>query len=83
MATRVEGIPHKGDELDCKRFRIPGVRIESDCPNCGVERTVDLTEHYLSYPKLGVPENFDLYCDECDHEWSVPLVLEISLKVAE
>lgn len=73
------------DELD-KRFYVPGVVLTSKCPECGVEKTVDLTHEYMSYPTIGKNEitftheiedgeNYDT------HDWTVEVDLIVGIHV--
>jgi len=66
-----------GAELDVKRLRLPGVVLERNCPFCGGLVRLDLNEHYLSYPKVGVMSDVTFYCDHCDDDWEVPIKLEV------
>lgn len=81
--NRIIGTPSKGEELEIKRFYIPGAVIESECPKCNSPIEVDLGDEYLSYPVMGQPEEVSFYCDDCDHYWIVNVILELSIKLAE
>lgn len=68
-------------EIDVKRFYIPGLEVQGNCPKCRAEFTRDFSTDYLSYPQIGEPKTLHLYCPECDHEWQRQMVLDISLKL--
>lgn len=85
-APRRGGVRVAGDaagQLDVKRLGIPGVRLEVKCPKCGVEWTEELdgSTGILSHPTVNAPSEIDLYCAACDHEWSVPVLLRMSLEL--
>ena len=70
------------NEIDCKRFYIPGVVLKEKCPKCGKVVEKDLHhDEYLSYPEVGI-NNIDFYHDDedCEHEWTVPYTLKITLE---
>lgn len=66
----------KGAELD-KRTYLPGIVIKSKCPECGAPYEMDLSDRYLSYPKVGKPYELTAYCGEgeCNYEWSLGSVV--------
>ena len=66
-------------EIDAKRFRLPVIH-KQNCPICGESAERNLEEHYLMYPDLGEFE-FDMYCDECGHEWGLKAKLTIILEI--
>ena len=68
------------DELDVKRFYMPGIVLKSKCPKCGASCEIDLSQEYLSYPTVNKPFDHLIYCDECDHEWEERLILKIKLE---
>jgi hypothetical protein len=83
MQAGQEGLAlQAGTELDVKRFYLPGARVVDDCPECGAEVTRDMGKNYLSHPKLGVPADVHMYCDECEHEWDVGIVVEVTVRLA-
>jgi len=69
-------------EFDIKRFHVPYV-LKTKCPKCGKKIERDYSDmYYLMFPRIGqVQENF--WCDECDHEWSILLNLNVSLELVE
>ena len=73
----------KKDALDVKRLLLKGLILEDECPQCKskVENDFGDGTGYLSYPTPGIPENVYLYCEDCDHEWDVKVVLDINLKL--
>jgi hypothetical protein len=83
VSVRVKGKAR--GQLDVKRFYLPGVTISDDCPKCRREVAYPLStgnDRYLSYPIVGEPSDFHFYCHECGAEWTVRLLLTISLKPA-
>lgn len=80
--VEIEGTCRSDVEFD-KRFYIPGVKVKSTCPNCLLPHTQNMGDNYLSYPSAGVPIKLGFWCSECEHEWSVKVVLKISLEAAE
>lgn len=70
-----------------KRTYLPFVAT-STCPQCGEVCEVDLTSDYLSYPVIGaatdltfvheVEEGPEYVC----HEWTVPVILDVTLRPA-
>lgn len=76
---RVVGSPEQ-IELD-KRFYVPGVELESDCPECGETRRRSLARNYLSYPKTGVPQVEGFNCSN-GHEWEARVVVRVVLEPA-
>ena len=72
-----------GTEL-AKRFTLDGAILKKEC-SCGELLTVDLGGDYLSYPRVGLPEDIYLYCDECgtDYEEAFRVTIHINLEVEE
>lgn len=77
-ATQIKGKP-KG-EIDCKRFYLPGLRIESECPGCKTAVVWDGDYNYLGNPVANHLNKFHMYCEECDEEWDELLILAIEVK---
>lgn len=70
-------------QMDDKRFKVPGVIVEDECPKCGAAWKADLgKDHYLCYPIVGKPYDLNGYCHKCQAEWSVRVILRVSLEVA-
>ena len=68
--------------LDVKRLHLP-VKVEMDCPHCGEPWECDLNEdRYMGFPTLGVPEDLYGYCNKCEREFTVMVVLEVTLTPA-
>ena len=82
MADKITGLAD-GQTINCKRFYLPGVTIETECPTCGQKYVTDLGRDYLMYPLVNKPYEHYYYCGECDIEWSVPILLKISLELAD
>jgi hypothetical protein len=70
-------------DLGVKRFYLPGVNLKGKCPSCGAKAELDLDSNYLSYPTANVDFDEPMACNECCHEWSVGLRLNVSLEVVE
>ena len=74
-----------GAELD-KRPYLPGIVIKSKCPKCGEPYEKDMSDDYLSYPRVGTPYELNAYCrnDDCGHEWPLgSVVVNLTLTVVE
>jgi len=73
-------------EVGSKRFYVPA-KLKDICPACGKPIIYDFSEFYLSYPKMNEAEEVSLYCEDadggCGHEWSVKVILRITLDLAE
>lgn len=68
-------------QIEVKRFYMPGIVIDAVCPNCNEMVVDDFAENYISFPEVGSPFIYGLYCRECEHEWEFKLQLDITLKV--
>lgn len=68
-------------EIEEKRLYLPGLQLEATCPVCGAPYSRDFGDDYLSYPKVGEPEDLTLYCRVCDHEWKIRAQLDVTLKI--
>ena len=71
----------KSEEVDVKRFYLPGVKLTGACPKCAKKCVSDFENEYLSYPTAEKAFDFDCCC-KCGHEWKVKLVLRIALTLA-
>jgi len=80
--AKIEGTV-EGASIDVKRFYLPGVVIKDVCPKCGAPWEHDFGSRYLSYPTVGARVNAGGYCQECDHEWEVMVVLKVSVELAD
>lgn len=69
-------------QLD-KRTYLPGVVIESPCPECGKVSTRDMKHDYLSYPVTGEDSKVYMYCEDGHKEvnWEVKVVLRLYAEV--
>ncbi len=65
-------------ELEIKRCHLP-FTVSEPCPECGTLRTVDLRTGHLSYPKLGQPQDVYGYCTNCEHEWTMEVIFDVTL----
>lgn len=70
-----------GGEEGLKRHYFPGHVITDVCPNCTKKYKMDLGEDYLSFPESGIPYEHTAYCGECDHEWSIMLLMQTTLEI--
>lgn len=71
------------DESGVKRFYMPGLSIKDNCPNCNTEYKSDLKEHYISYPNFNKKTNYSLYCNNCNHEWKIPIMVKVTLEIED
>lgn len=65
--------------IDVKRLNLP-YTVTDPCPKCGHKCVRDLSrDPTVSYPTPR--EEIDLYgyCDECDHEWPMNAVFDVTL----
>lgn len=65
---------------DVKRFYLPGIEIETQCPKCSEIKNWKGRNEYLSYPVVG-SNAINFYCDDCDLEWEVEIQLDIMVKI--
>lgn len=49
--------------------------IKFNCPHCNQDNIYKF-DHYLSYIRVGDTIDFDMYCDECDEFFTVPLTVK-------
>lgn len=72
-------------EIVEKRLELPGVSIESACPNCGKRVKHSFNGfHYLSFPVINKPFEYKFYHDcNDDHqeEWSVTVILKVTFEL--
>ncbi len=66
-------------QLDIQRFYLPQ-DIMQVCPKCGHEQEWD---DYLSYPNVHEETEINLYCSECECEWSERIVLTVNIELVE
>ena len=69
---------------EVKRFNCPDTYIETECPECGEPKKTE-TVDILEYPVFNEPGVERIYCCcyECDHEWSIPITLHLSIEIEE
>ena len=79
MNERITG-QMKG-QIDCKRFYMPGVRVHSECPKCGKHFDNEFEGDSFNNPFANEPEKLYFYCDHCNEEWQVPVILKVSLEI--
>lgn len=65
-------------ELPIKRFYLP-FQTKVVCPKCASELELDMESNYISYPTLGQPNQFPVYCEKCD-DWN-DFFIEINFTV--
>lgn len=63
--------------IDVKRFYLPGLEIEDDCPKCGV--LWKFNGDYISYPVAGEEIDLHAYCQDCNNEWSIKIQLQVTI----
>ncbi len=73
-APWLEGSPEK---LDAKRLDF-GVELVGSCPHCGraFRSAVVLTD-----PPVNTDTALDCYGTGCDHEWKVPVRINVSVEL--
>jgi ribosomal protein S27E len=64
--------------LEIKRMYLPA-KVQVKCHHCENILTYDFDEQYLSYPSIGVPEQCDVYCRDCENETFFNVTLEVTL----
>jgi len=68
-------------QMDIKRFHLPGVKIEDNCPDCLKPIHWNGDSDYLGYPKLNSPVDFYFNCTDCGKSWTVQGSLAISINL--
>jgi hypothetical protein len=66
---------------EAKRCRLTGLGMRGECPKCGKTTERDFYDNYFSY---GCVRDTYLVCSDyenCGHEWSVDLEVEIILRI--
>ena len=80
----VVGVPTgeaEGEPIELgKRFYVPGVSLESNCPKCGALAETDLALDYLNYPVVGEPYEHTFCCEYDDMEWSCRVVVRVTVE---
>ena len=80
MPVEIEGTP--AGRVDVKRFQLPGIVIVQTCPECNHVRRRDYGgDSYLGFPPMNERFALPCWCPECDHEWTVPVILSVGLVV--
>lgn len=65
--------------VEVKRLYLP-FTVTQPCPACGEVCVRNLSRDPApSFPVLGEPVNLYGYCDKCDHEWEMPVVIDVTL----
>lgn len=72
MKTLIGKVP---DDFNEKRFYFKGV-IKVKCPKCQEQIEHDFEDQYLSYPEIGKPAILDLYCEKCDSNFEMPIIVK-------
>lgn len=65
-----------------KRQYLPYV-LECNCPKCNLLVSYNFRQKYLSYPKWGEKHNIWMWCENCEHEWSVQVIPDIVINVLD
>lgn len=60
--------------IDEKRFYIDA-KLTIECPRCHENMYRDFNNDYLAYPELNQKYNIHLYCDNCDNEYILPIMM--------
>lgn len=79
-------ITNTKEPFECgeKRFYMPGIAVEEECPNCERPMVIDYKHEYLMYPMFNEPIKVSLYCgkDDCDGETEVTVMLRLVMEPA-
>lgn len=78
MAARIIADTANGI-LDVKRLKLPGVKVEDDCPKCGSIWQWDGDTDHVNYPDLSDKINLNAYCNKCNNEWEVNVGLQVKI----
>lgn len=70
----------KGADIDVKRFYLP-VEDYVKCPVCKKDIEINLGDQYLSYPTIGHEYEYGLYCNGCENEFEIDIVLSMSVEI--
>ena len=71
----------KGDKLDVKRLRLPGIVLKCNCPNCGKNADIDLSQDSLCEPSIDSETVIYFYCPHCEHEWQHSIILSVKVSL--
>jgi hypothetical protein len=82
MALLVHVEAEKNRELD-KRTYLPGIEIHDRCKKCKTIKIWNGNESYVSYPVLGEPTTVYMYCNECNNEWQIKIILTFNIKIVK
>jgi len=85
MPKNVPNILTRHPEWQCegeKRQNAP-YTLTAKCPKCGERIERDFRTDYLSYPVFGTIEDLGMYCHSCEHEWVIPVKVDIILELAD
>jgi hypothetical protein len=80
--TKIIGRVKKGEPIDCKRMYFPGIKISVRCPECQHKGVKDLGQNCIYYPVIGEAMDMGFYCSKCEHEWMIPIVIDLTLRLA-
>lgn len=69
------------DDIDVKRFYLPGIIIRETCGKCNSEMVKDMAREYFSYPKWGEPQDVFMYCRDCNTETKLKVKLSCKLEI--
>ena len=78
MANKVKITRHKTANEIGKRVKLP-YTVSDRCPECDNSCERDLSIDGVEYPTPGEPINLYGYCDECDTEWDMFVLFDITL----
>jgi len=76
---RLSGILGSVD-LGRKHVKLFGLVLESKCPKCA--RTYAREEISLESPSTDVSSLIEFYCESCDEDWKVPVVIRMKVEIA-
>lgn len=80
MAVEINGT--MDGTLNIKRCYMPGITVADHCPKCSTPWERDMEDHYISYPRVGVPHDVRGHCQECGHQWPVMVILRVTVEPA-
>ena len=67
-------------ELNIKRCYLDGIEIKTTCPKCRHVTDWDQMDgDSYNYPKMGVWEDYRVFCFKCKHEWKERIKLNVSI----
>ena len=72
-----------GEEMGKRNYWASGFSLKGSCPECGESLDTPLEGDCVNYPVIGESYDYPMYCGECDHEFNVPIVFNITAKIGK